>query len=277
VQDISLPVTLAVLGAAALHAVWNVLVKSGSDKQLETINIAVGSGLVALIIAFFAPAPARESWPWVAASALVHIAYFMFLAGAYRWGELSYTYPVMRGGGPMIVALVGAALFGEVLPALQTLGVLAICAGVLAFASGRHDPRATAFALGNAVVIAAYTLIDAKGARLSGAPVSYTLWFFVANGVVICLYGLARRGREVPAYFGATWLRALIGGACAVAAYGIALWAMTRAPVALVAVLRETAVVFGAFIAWRVLKEKLTRRRLVATCAVLAGLVLLKL
>jgi len=213
----------------------------------------------------------------VAGSALVHIAYFMFLAGAYRWGELSYTYPVMRGGGPMIVALVGAALFGEVLPALQTLGVLAICAGVLAFASGRHDPRATAFALGNAVVIAAYTLIDAKGARLSGAPVSYTLWFFVANGVVILAYGWMRRGRAALAYAKANWIKALLGGACAVAAYGIALWAMTRAPVAVVAVLRETSVVFGAFIAWRVLKEKLTRRRLVATGAVLAGLVLLKL
>jgi drug/metabolite transporter (DMT)-like permease len=276
-MELTWPVALAVLSAALLHASWNVLVKSGGDKDLETINIAVGSGLVALVGAFFVPSPAAASWPWVAASAVVHILYFVFLAGAYRWGELSYTYPLMRGGGPMIVALAGALALGEVLPPGETLGIVIICAGILAFASGRHDRRATAFALANAVVIAAYTLIDAHGARLSGAPVGYTLWFFAANGVVILIYGYLRRGRVVGAHFAANWTRALIGGSCAVAAYGIALWAMTRAPVAVVAVLRETSVVFAAVIAFVVLKEKMTRRRLVATGAVLIGLVVLRL
>ena len=276
-MEMTLPVTLAVLGAALLHATWNVLVKAGGDKQLETINIALGSGAVGLAVALFVPAPAQASWPWLVSSALVHILYFAFLAGAYRWGDLSYAYPVMRGGGPMIVALVGALALGEVLPLPETIGVLLICAGVLAFATGRHDPRATAFALGNAGVIAAYTLIDAQGARLSGAPVSYALWFFALNGLVILLYGVARRGAAVPAYWRANWRRAVFGGSFAVAAYGIALWAMTRAPVALVAVLRETAVIFGAVIAHFVLKEKLTRRRLIATGAVMLGLVALKL
>jgi drug/metabolite transporter (DMT)-like permease len=275
-MEISLPVTLAVLGAALLHATWNVLVKAGGDKELETVNIAVGSGLLALVAALFLPAPARASWPWVAGSAAVHILYFMFLAGAYRWGELSYTYPVMRGGGPMIVAIVGAAALGEVLSLHETLGVLLICAGILAFASGRHDRRATAFALANAVVIAAYTLIDGQGARASGAPASYTMWFFTANGVVIFAYGVARRGSAVGAYWREHWKRALVGGACAVGAYGIALWAMTRAPIAVVAVLRETAVIFGAFIAYFVLHEKLTRRRLAATGAVMLGLAALR-
>src|SRR6266849_5701108 len=183
-MDISLPVTRAVLGAALLHASWNVLVKSGADKELETINIAVGSGLVALIAAPLLPAPAPASWPWVAGSAVVHILYFVFLAGAYRWGELSYTYPVMRGGGPMIVAVVGAAALGEVLPPAETLGVVLICAGILGFAAGSHDRRATFYAVANAIVIAAYTLIDGQGARASGAPVGYTLWVFIANGGV---------------------------------------------------------------------------------------------
>jgi drug/metabolite transporter (DMT)-like permease len=276
-MEISLPVTLAVLGAALLHATWNVLVKAGGDKELETINIAIGAGLVALIAGLFLPAPARASWPWVAGSAVVHILYFVFLAGAYRWGELSYTYPVMRGGGPMIVALVGALVLGELLSPHQTLGVLLVCAGILAFAAGRHDGRATAFALANAVVIAAYTLIDGQGARVSGAPASYAVWFFVANGVVILVYGLWRRGRAVGVYWQRNWLRALVGGTCALASYGIAIWAMTRAPIAVVAVLRETAVIFGAFIAWFVLQEKMTRRRLAATGAVMLGLVALKL
>ena len=276
-MELSLPVALAVLGAALLHAVWNALVKASEDKQLDTYLVAAGSGLLALVLLPFLEPPAAASWPWLAASAAVHILYFVFLAGAYRWGELSYVYPMMRGGGPMIVAASGALVFGEVLRSTEWLGLLLVCSGILAFAAGRHDSRATLFALANAAVIGCYTLIDGAGARASGAPVSYTLWFFAANGVVILLYGLARRGPAVGAYFRITWKKALLGGACAVGAYGIALWAMTQAPVALVAVLRETSVVFAAVIATFVLKEKMTRRRLVATGAVLVGLVALRI
>jgi drug/metabolite transporter (DMT)-like permease len=270
-------VTLAVLGAALLHAGWNALVKGSEDKQLDTLAVAASSGVLAIALAPFLPAPAPASWPWLAGSTAVHILYFGFLAGAYRWGELSYVYPVMRGGGPMIVAASGTLLFAEILDPNEWLGVALISIGIVALASGAHDRRATAFALANAVVIGAYTLIDAAGARASAAPVSYTLWFFVANGVVITAMGLALRGRAVPAYLRRHWLRAAAGGACALGAYCIALWAMTRAPVALVAVLRETSVLFAAVLGAAVLKEKMTSRRLVATGAVLAGLAALKL
>jgi drug/metabolite transporter (DMT)-like permease len=183
----------------------------------------------------------------------------------------------MRGGGPMIVAASGAAVFAETLSGGQWLGVLLVCGGIVAFASGAHDRRATLFALANAAVIGAYTLIDAQGVRASAAPASYTLWFFAANALVIIAMGWARRGSAVTRYLGRRWRRTLLGGACAVGSYAIALWAMTRAPVALVAVLRETSVIFGAILAALVLKEKLTRRRLFATGAVLAGLILLRL
>jgi drug/metabolite transporter (DMT)-like permease len=270
-------VTAAVLGAALLHAGWNVMVKAGPDKELESYTVAATSGLLALVLLPFLPLPAPASWPWVAASMVVHIAYFMFLAGAYRWGDLSYVYPVMRGGGPMIVALAGALTLGEVLPAKESAGVALICAGILAFASGRHDPRATFFAVGNAAVIAAYTLIDAMGARASEAPVSYTLWFFAVNGMAVSAYALWRRGRAFPAYFRTAGPRSFVGGGFALGAYGIALWAMTQAPVALVATLRETSVIFAALLAAIFLKEKLTRRRLAATATVLAGLIALRL
>ena len=269
--------TLAVLGAALLHAGWNALVKASSDKQLDTVGLSAGAGVMAFLLIPWLDAPARESWPWLAASAGVHILYFLFLAGAYRWGELSYTYPVMRGGGPMIVALVGSLVLGEVLPFKQSLGVVLISLGILAFATGAHDRRATAFAVANAIVIAAYTLIDGEGARASGAPVGYTLWFFAANGIVITAMGLASRRSAVPLYLRKNWKRAALGGACSLGAYGIALWAMTKAPIALVAVLRETAVIFGAVLGALFLKEKMTPRRLAATGAVLAGLVALKL
>jgi drug/metabolite transporter (DMT)-like permease len=276
-MELTLPVTLAVLGGALLHAAWNTLVKSSQDKELDTYAVAAGSGLIALFALPLVAAPAPAAWPWLAASSAVHILYFLFLAGAYRHGELSYVYPVMRGGGPMIVAASGAFAFAEVLRTAEWLGVLIICGGILALASGSHDRRATLFAVANAVVIGSYTLIDAQGARASGAPVGYALWFFAAMALVVLAIGGARRGAALPRYLGRHWMRALLGGACSVGSYGIALWAMTRAPVALVAVLRETAVIFAAVLAALVLKEKLTRRRLLATGAVLAGLILLRI
>jgi len=281
-MEISLPVTLAVLGAALLHATWNALLKSGGDKQLDAVGLAAGSGAVALVAAPFLPAPAPASYLWIAASALVHIAYFWALAGAYRWGDMSFSYPIMRGGGPLIVIVAGGAAFGEVLGSGQLLGVLLISAGILAFAAhSAADPAAQrkslAFALVNACVIAGYTLIDAKGARLSGAPVSYTLWFFVANGAVIFAMGCLQRGASAPRHLLRQWRVALFGGACAVGAYAVALWAMTLAPVALVAVLRETSVVFAAVLGAVFLKERFTARRASATAAVLAGLIVLRL
>jgi drug/metabolite transporter (DMT)-like permease len=276
-MELTLPVTLAVLGGALLHAAWNTLVKSSHDKELDTCAVAAGSGLIALFALPFVAAPAAAAWPWLAASSAVHILYFLLLAGAYRHGELSYVYPVMRGGGPMIVAATGAFVFAETLRAGEWLGVLLICGGILALASGPHDRRATLFAVANAGVIGAYTLIDAKGARASGAPVGYVLWFFVAMAVVVLAIGSARRGGALPRYLARNWARALAGGACSVGSYGIALWAMTRAPVALVAVLRETSVIFAAVLAALVLKEKPTRRGLLATGAVLAGLIFLRI
>jgi len=270
-------VAAAVLGAALLHAGWNALVKASPDKQLDTVVVSASAGLVALALAPWLQAPAPAAWPWLAASVAIHILYFAFLAGAYRWGELSYTYPVMRGGGPMIVALVGALALGEVPSWNEALGIGIICLGVLGFAAGRHDRRATLFAAGNAAVIAAYTLIDAQGVRASGAAPGYVLWFFAGNGVVITAAGLARRGRAVPEYLGRHWARGAVGGVCSLAAYGIALWAMTRAPVALVAALRETSVIFAALIGALFLNEKLTRRRLAATGAVMLGLAALRL
>ncbi|MGH8686245.1 MAG: EamA family transporter [Burkholderiales bacterium] len=281
-MEIPLPVALAVLGAALLHASWNAMLKSGGDKQLDAIGLAAGSGLVALAAVPFAGVPAAASWPWIAASAVVHIAYFWLLAEAYRWGDLSFSYPIMRGGGPLIVTIAGVAVFGEVLPWAETAGVLLISAGILAFAThSAYDAsaqrRSLAYALGNAVVIAAYTLIDAKGARASGAPVAYTLWFFVLNGGVITSLGMLMRGSEVPRHLGRAWRRTLGGGALAAGAYAIALWAMTRAPVALVAALRETSVVFAAAIGAAFLNERITARRVAATLAVLAGLAALRI
>jgi len=281
-MGLSPAIMLAVLGGAVLHAGWNALFKSSPDKGLENVALALGRGALALACVPWLPLPAPASCPWIGASVVVHVAYFWALAGAYRWGDLSFAYPVMRGGAPVLVALASVVVFGEALTATQSAAVALICAGILAFAvAPRRDApggqRALLFAGGNAVVIATYTLIDAHGVRVSGAAVSYAMWFFVLNSAVQIALGVAARGRELPGYLRRHWMRAALGGAFTLGSYSIALWAMSRAPVALVAALRETSVVFAAALGALFLGERLTLRRAGATAAVLAGLVVLRL
>jgi len=281
-MEISPTVMFAVLAAALLHAAWNALLKASPDKALASIGQAIARGLIALLLVPWVAAPTPESWPWIAASVVVHVAYFWLLAGAYRWGDLSFSYPVMRGTAPALVAVVSVPLFAEILPASELAAIVLICLAVLAFSGGpRGAPathrRALAFALGNAVVIASYTLIDAHGVRLSGAPVGYALWFFLGNSIVQLSLGVGGHGGQVFAYLRRHGVQAALGGVFTIGAYGTALWAMTQAPVALVATLRETSVVFAALIGALFLGEQLTRRRVIATLLVLGGLVLLRL
>lgn len=282
-MEISVPVMAAVLASAVLHAGWNALLKSSPDKGLENAAMALSRGLLAIAAVPFLPLPAPAAWPWLLASVLVHVAYFWALANAYRGGDLSFTYPVMRGGAPALVAIAGFFVFGEVLPPAETAGVALISLGILAFATVSHGGDAPArrkalgFALFNAAVIATYTLIDARGVRLSGAPLSYAAWFFLANSAVQASIGFARRGSAVLPYLVRYWPRALLSGLFTAAAYGTALWAMAHAPAALVAALRETSIVFAAAIGALFLGERFTRQAALATLAVLAGLVALRL
>ena len=280
-MELTYGVTFAVLGAALLHAGWNAMVKSGKDVTLDTALVALGSSAAVVPFLAFVPPPEPASWPWLAASALIHVGYFTALAGAYRAGDLSHGYPIMRGVAPLIVALSALAWFGEAPRAATWGGVLLICGGVLWLGLAGFDWRrsraATGWALANAGIIAAYTLVDAAGVRAAGGAARYVVWCFLFMGLPYVLLVIAWRGGDLAAHVRRYWRRGLAGGACVVASYGIALWAMTRAPVAAVAALRETAVIFGALLGVWLLKEGHVRRRLTGAAAVFAGVVALKL
>jgi drug/metabolite transporter (DMT)-like permease len=279
--ELSLGVTLLVLGAALLHAGWNAMVKSSRDVLLDITNVIVWGGIAALPLLAVIDAPARASWPYLAASVVIHIGYYIALVGAYRAGDLSHGYPIMRGVAPLLVAVASAAWFGEVPPATMWLGVLLICGGVLSLGlAGFHwktSRVSTGWALANAAMIASYTLVDAAGVRASGSPAGYVLWMFVIDALVFPLFVLAARKRVLIDYVRQSWLRGVVGGALSGAAYGIALWAMTRAPVAAVAALRETSVVFAALIGAYLLKEGHAARRFAGAAIVLLGIIFLKI
>jgi len=275
------PIALAVLFGALLHASWNALVKSGADKALDAALINLIAGLVALPLVLLAGWPPAEAWPWLLASAAVHIAYYTLLTAAYRHGELALTYPLMRGTAPLLVALGSVALFQEPLTAAGWTGILGICGGVLVLglsAHGLESGRAVLFALANALVIAAYTVVDGFGVRASGNALGYVAALFLLNALPFGALVLLQRGWRPMALHGrARAPLALLGAAASVGSYGIALWAMTRAPVATVAALRETSVLFAALLGSWFLKEAFNLRRAAGTAAIVIGVMALRM
>jgi drug/metabolite transporter (DMT)-like permease len=276
-----LEVTLAVLGAALAHATWNAMIKSSRDVLLDLTLVTFLAGAAAAPLLVFVAPPARASWPYIAASVVTHVAYYIALVGAYRAGDLSHGYPIMRGLAPLIVSVCGLAWLGEAPAATVWAGVLLICGGVLSLGlvgfHWRESRVSTRWAFANAVIIAVYTLIDAAGVRASGSPAGYVLWLFVLDALPFPLMVWMSRKAELVSYARRFWPRGLVGGVLSAGAYGVALWAMTRAPVAAVAALRETSVIFAALIGAWLLKEGHVARRIVGAVTVAAGVVALKI
>jgi drug/metabolite transporter (DMT)-like permease len=276
-------VFLAVLFAAACHAGWNALIKIGLDPLSTTTLIALGSAAVGLVCLPLAGLPEAAAWPWLIASAIIHLFYFAALIESYRTGDLGQVYPIARGSAPLMTATASLLLVGEHLSAASWAGIAVLAAGVLLLSArgGRGlaglDRRAVSFALLTAVTICAYSVVDGVGARVSRNPQSYVLLLLIGNAALLTPYALWRDGGKVFPIMQRFWLRGLAGGALQTLSYGIALWAMTLAPIAIVASLRETSVLFGAGIAVVVLKEPMRAARIAAALLIVAGLVLIRL
>ncbi len=277
---ISLPVFGLILLAATLHASWNAFLKGSSDTLLSTTLVMGGAALIAVVALPFLPAPARASWPWLAVSASMQVGYLVLLVRIYHTVDMSLAYPLMRGSAPLTVALVSTLWLGEVLPGIGWIGIATICLGILAMALGARgalSPAGLAMTLANAAIIAAYTLTDAMGARASGTPAAYTLWLSLLTGIVMVIWAISARGAALVRYARQGWHIGLIGGASTIVSYTIALWAMTMAPIAMVAALRETSILFATVISAVILRERVSRARVMAACVIAGGTMLLRL
>jgi drug/metabolite transporter (DMT)-like permease len=270
-----------VLLSAVLHASWNVLIKGSPDRLLDTAALALVASLLCAATLPFLPLPAPESRPLLALSIVIHVFYFLALVETYRWADLSSAYPMMRGGAPALVALVLTAL-GEPPSWPLALGVALVSGGIMlpawvGIARGTVLVRGVAMALAMSVIIALYTLVDAEGARRSGNALAYNQWLFFFDAFGILGIAAWRRRGRVLAHLRRRWPQALTGALLTVGSYGIVIWAMTRAPVAAVAALRETSVVFAALMGTLLLKEPLGAWRIGGALAVAAGTVVIKL
>lgn len=283
------PVVAAVLFGAFLHAAWNALVKSSGDKPLDTALVHGLGALIALPFALWVGPPAAATWPFIATSLVVHIGYYVALAGAYQHGELGMTYPIMRGFAPLLVALGSATVLSESPSAATWLGVVGITLGVAMVGLSHpgealHHRKALGFAFANAAIIAVYTFVDGMGARteqrLEGSVWRYVLWLFALDGIAYPSLVWWRRSpeqrRAIVAYASRRWPLAALGGLASIGSYAIALWAMTRAPVASISALRETSVLFATVLGTVLLKERFGAQRALGTVVIVAGVIALR-
>ncbi|MBM7049493.1 MULTISPECIES: EamA family transporter [Rhizobium] len=276
----SFDVIALVLFGALLHATWNAIIKAGTDKSLDAALVSAGGAVAALPLLPFLPLPASAAWPFIGASAILQFAYFQLVAAAYRAGDIGLVYPLMRGVAPLIIVSTSSFILKETLSGGALIGTMTICAGILtlAFEARKGSRRAIMLALANAVVIATYTYVDGIGARISGNSISYTLWMSLLPPVLLFAWAISQRGvNAVAAHIRYNWWRGLIGGGGSIISYGLALWAMTKAPVAMVAALRETSILFALVISVVVLKERSSIWRYVAGAIIAAGVLVLRL
>ena len=268
----------AVLGAALLHASWNAIIKTGGNKQTTMMIFTCWQALIGFCIVIWLPFPARDVWPWLIASGVIHMFYQLFLAYAYEQGDLSRVYPISRGTAPLIVLVVSAAFLADVITPTEYLGIAVLGAGIVLMAGGAlhsgESRRLIPYALGAATATAGYTLVDGIGARIGGDALAYVAWLLLMAGFFYVPAVIALKGVHVARAPWAIWKRGAVPAAASLVAYGIVVWAMTQAPIALVSALRETSILFAVLIGWLVFGEKLGGLKALAALLIVSGVVL---
>ena len=279
--SMSVLVVAAVLVAAVLHAIWNAIAHGVADRLIGFTAIGIAyTGCGAIAVLFSGPPP-RGAWPYVIASAVLHIGYQLLLLASYRLGQFSQVYPLARGTSPWVVGLVAIGVLGQDLPPLELAGVAVVSAGLISLVlfggrPARDGLPALGAAFGTGLLIAAYTVVDGIGVH--HAPLAaYSGWLFLLQGPAFPLLALARRGRALPGQLRPSLVIGVTGGVVSLAAYGLVLWAQTRGALAPIAALRETSIIMGAIIGAVFFGERFGFGRAVASAIVVAGIVLINL
>ncbi|MGW7411469.1 EamA family transporter [Streptomyces sp. NPDC054863] len=272
-------VMAAVLVAAFTHASWNAIAHHIKDQLVSFTLISGGGLLIGLVGALFVPFPAAEAWPYLVLSAALHVAYMMLLMRSFTLGDFGQMYPIARGSAPLAVTVLAALFADEIPTGWQLAGVAVACTGLVGVAlwgirgSGKK-PRWAAIgaALATGLAIALYTTVDGLGVRASGTPLGYIAWLMVLEGIAIPAYALYRRRSQLLAQIRPFAVRGSIGAALSVVAYGLVLWAQTRAPLAPIAALRESSIIVGAAIGAIFLKERFGGPRIAAAGLMVVGI-----
>jgi len=271
----------AVLFAALLHASWNAIIRTSGNRFQGMLILTTAQGTMGLFMAPFFPLPSGEVWIWLIASGVLHTGYKMFLAAAYKHGDLSRVYPIARGVAPMIVVLAGMFFLSDDLNIKQYIGVALIGGGIILMAHGifrNGEARVLIpFALGSALCTAGYSIVDGLGARVAGDASQFIAWILLFDMLFFTSSTLVTIGPRHYRASAKTWIIGSLAGALSLATYWIVVWAMTIAPIALVTALRETSVLFAVMIGVLLMKEKADLGKIIAALVVVTGVIVIRI
>lgn len=274
--------TALILGSAFLHACWNAVLKSGTDRAALIGILNVAAAIISAPILVLVPLPGPSDWVWISVSVLVHLAYQLSLAKMMGSADYSLVYPVSRGLGPLVVTIIALLVLGEELGILDVLSILILIGGaVLAGFSGAgklHAPPVSAllWACLVGLLIGIYTAIDGTAVKRM-SPLTFILWsnILIMPPMMAFLYRL--HGREFSRRLSSHWKRGLVMTIVAYTGYTMALFAFRYGGLAEIAALRETSILFAALVGAFWLKERLTLVRLLGIALVAMGAILLKI
>ena len=270
-----------VLFATVMHAVWNGMVKNHPDKVVAISSIVFGHFPLSIIAIILLPVPSLDCIPYIIASAIIHQGYQWYLLSAYQIGDLTKVYPIARGFGPLVATIISILILGLFLDSIIIFSILLICVGIMIlglFDKENKNFKVLQLSLFTGFFIGLYSLIDGYGARVSLSAIVYMSWSFILSSLLFLvvlrikkqkniIQNVVKKGKKI------FW----IGGSLSYIIYVIVVWAFVKAPIPMVAALRETSIFFSILIGYFFLQEKITLKKVISTILIVIGVIGIKL
>ena len=265
---------ILILVSALCHAVWSAIIKS-SKNPLSLMGItSVLEVTIFLPLTFTVPFPTLEVWYFLIATVIIHVFYRLNVIYSYRYGDLSYIYPISRGSSCLFVAIISILFLSSDISVAGFVGILIVCIGLFLISYSKNlsfNFRGFALAISTAILITAYTLVDGVGVRLSENGFSYIYWLFTLNGIPLLIIGLISKDglRKRETY---TFRSGIAAGVFATSSYAIVVWSMQFIEIAYVSSIREISIVFAAIIGILFLFEKNAKSRIIPSILIVSGI-----
>ena len=265
---------ILILVSALCHAVWSAIIKS-SKNPLSLMGItSVLEVTIFLPLTFTVPFPTLEVWYFLIATVIIHVFYRLNVIYSYRYGDLSYIYPISRGSSCLFVAIISILFLSSDISVAGFVGILIVCIGLFLISYSKNlsfNFRGFTLAISTAILITAYTLVDGVGVRLSENGFSYIYWLFTLNGIPLLIIGLISKDglRKKETY---TFRSGIAAGVFATSSYAIVVWSMQFIEIAYVSSIREISIVFAAIIGMLFLFEKNAKSRIIPSILIVSGI-----
>ena len=275
-------VFIIILLATVMHAIWNAMVKHHPDKIIAVLAIVLGHIPLALLCIIYFPLPGKEALPYIIASVIAHQGYQWYMINSYKVGDYTNVYPIFRGFGPLLATLISLIFLGVVFKIATIISILFICVGIMVLglfgSKDKNQFEIIKYALLTGSFISLYSLIDGYGARVSTSAISYISFSFLFSALLFpIILKLNKHENIISKVFKDAKMIFWVGGSISFVIYVIVVWGFTKAPIPLVAALRETSIFFSIFIGYFFLKETINLKKIISILLIVIGVIGIKL